>query len=488
MSMFNITILDLVQIVEGVLVFGDPSLSLFNIVNSKSFGVSMDSRSIQKNDIFFALVGEHFDGHHFLNDVIQKGASVCIVSQIPQDLNVNEFNSSAIIRVVDVKTSLAKLATYHRKIYGEKVHVVGVCGSNGKTTVKEMTAQILALEGNTIYSLGNLNNEIGCPLSVLKLLPENKFGVFEMGASAIGDIQKLSQIVQPQVSVITNISLEHPASFGNLENIAKGESEVLVALPEHGCAVLPADDNFYTFLKSRVPVNVRIISFGFSSEANVYVSWFSKWPASNLFHVIYRDENKNNISEFDCELPVQGQFNILNACAAIAVSLALNVSIENIQNGLRNFKPPKMRFQVYKLENRLDLINDAYNANPSSMKNSLQSFVDLYPDRKKCLVLGDMLELGEISRVEHYSLGEFIARLPIHKIILVGSQTKYIQQGMLDSFVSEEIVFHYSDKDAAFKVISHLLEPETAILFKGSRGMHLDILMDQLLKDQGVLS
>lgn len=495
-----LTIAEIIAATQGILVIGDPQTVVGQEPQAESdktdhaiqyqntlpnwppYGVSIDSRTLRRGDIFFAIIGDRFDGHRFINESVQKGASVCIVSHVPSTLNINLSNVTTIIKVKDTKKALADCAKYYKIKYGANSQTISISGSCGKTTVKEMIAQILSCAAPTIYSPGNYNNDIGCPLSLFSINPKYTYSVFEIGGSAKGDVKKLAEIVSPQVAVITNIKLEHTATFGTLEDIAEGESEVLPFLPDHGWAVLPFDDLFFTFLKSKTPKNTLLKSFGFSKNASVYISQFSTWPGPTQFTIIHQDSKGTILDQFECTLPVMGKFNILNACAAAATCFCLKIPAETIQKGLTRFSPPQMRFQLIHLDNNVVLVNDSYNANPGSMRSALESFVECFADKQRCVILGDMLELGEISNKEHYSLGNFLAGLPLSKVILYGPHSKFIAEGARNSMLDDRVMTHCTDKDALLLKIKSLLLPGTAILFKASRGMHLDELIKELSK------
>lgn len=451
-------------------------------------GLTIDSRKVNPGDVYIAIKGDKFDGHDFLNECVKKGAAVLIVSRTPANLNVHMAPISGIITVKDTKKALADLAGYYRQKYGSKMSVVGVCGSSGKTSVKEMTAQILGLAGPTVHSLGNYNNEIGCPLSLLRISPHHEFGVFEIGSSAVGEVKRLSAIVQPRVAIVTNILLEHTETFGTIEQIAEGESEIFSGLDSGGVAVIPRDDPHYDYLKSRVPQSCTIKSFGFSEDATVMIQDFSAWPGPLKFKLLHRDSGGKVLNSLNCTLPVIGRVNAINAAAAAAAALALGVQEYKIQQALAQYKPPGMRLQVYQLRGGITLVNDSYNANPGSMRSAIESLVESYPDRKKCLIVGDMLELGEISRKEHYELGKFIAQKPLTGVVAYGSQSRFIFDGAKDSMMNESSLSHCSDPETLFKKSESLLAPETVIFFKASRGMKLEQVIHRILEKYPAVS
>lgn len=467
------TLQEIVRATLGLLVIGDPRMNVGE-------GVSTDSRTLKRGDIFFALKGEKFDGHRYLDDVLKKGASLCVLSQIPGDLVISPSRLSALVKVRDTKRSLGDLAKFYRVKYGEKIKRVAIAGSSGKTTVKDMIAQILGRSAPTVYSLGNFNNEIGCPISVLRLDPSHVYGVFEIGASARGEVQRLSEIVSPRVAVITNIGLEHTETFGTLENIAEGEMEILSAIEEGGTAVLPAEDAFFDLMKKRLPEKVRVSSFGLTPKADVYAEDISTWPGPTQFTLVHKTGGVPE--KIPCKLPVPGRFNVLNAASASAAALALGIPGNVISEALSEFKPSPMRFEVISLRGDVTLVNDSYNANPGSARSSMEGFVESFSAKRLGLVLGDMLELGEISSREHENLGKFLAGFPFTSVFLFGAQSKFTLQGAKKALVDPKAVTHCPDKDALLGEIEKFLQPGTAVLFKASRGMRLEEIIKKIIE------
>ncbi len=479
--MLPITISEIVRSTEGTLVVGDPQ-------GIASNGLSINSKNIQPGVIFLAIRGEKFDGHNFVNECLANGADTLILSKTPQNLNINLFNLKGVVQVKDTRRALGDLAKYYRHKHGKGTRVVGISGSSGKTSVKEMTAQILALAGKTLSSPGNFNNEIGCPLAVLNLTDEHQYAVFEFGSSALGEVRRLAEIVRPDIAVVTNIFLEHTETFGTIDQIAEGESEIFSALAANGTAILPRDDAQFNFLKSKVPSSAKITSFGFSDNASVRITHFSAWPGPTKFRIVHQDDSGAVLSQIDCTLPVIGRVNALNAAAACAVAFSLDVDPRHIQKALAEYRPPGMRFQTLHFDNGLIVVNDSYNANPGSMRAAIDGFVESYPDRRRILVLGDMLELGEISRREHYELGKYVSQKPVDKIILYGSQSKLTFEGAKDSLMSEDNLSYCATEDVLVSEVESLLSPENVIFFKASRGMHLEKVVQGILEKHATIA
>jgi len=472
------TLSEIEQAAQGLLVVGNPQMEV-----GQGAKVSIDSRTLQQGDIFFALKGQKTDGHVHLEDSIKKGASLCVVSQISEDIIRRTPPSTAILKVKEPQRSLGDVAKFYREKYGAGTARVGIAGSCGKTTVKEMIASILKQAAETVASPGNFNNEIGCPLSIFGLKPSHVYGVFEIGASGRGEVGRLANILAPHAAVITNIRLEHTETFGTLQDIAEGEAEILQALESGGTAVLPREDPFFDFLAGKIPAEkrVKIMSFGFSSQAHVSAQDISAGPGPVKFVLVHRDNYGKTKAEIPCTLPVLGRFNVMNACAAAGAALALGVRSEKIAIGLKNFSLTPMRFEILRLKDDIVLVNDAYNSNPGSVRTSLEAFVEAFSNRRIVVVLGDMLELGEISRQEHESLGKFLTGFPLTQIILFGPQSKFIYEAAQKTLGNSKSVIHCEDKESLLKSVRQALQPATAMLFKASRGIHLEETIQKVM-------
>ncbi len=468
------TVSEITRATSGLLVIGDPKAAVS--------GISTDSRSVKNGDIFFAIKGEKFDGHAYLEDCIKRGASLCVVSQLPDRFAVSPSRFSAILKVKDTKRSLGDLARAYREKYGARTKRAGIVGSCGKTTVKDMLASIVHETAPSVSSLGNFNNDIGCPLSVLRLDPAHIYGVFEIGASARGEVQKLSEIVSPHVAIITNIRLEHTETFGSLEDIARGESEILSAILPGGTAVLPFEDEFFSFMKGRIPLDksIETVSFGLTEAANVHAADIVMWPGPVKFNMVRKDDHGKILAKIPCELPVMGKFNILNACAAGAGAFALGIPKEKIQAGLAKFKPSPMRFEILQLKDDVTIVNDTYNSNPGSVRSSVEAFVESFSNKRLCIVLGDMLELGEISTREHEEIGKFLAGFAVSNIFFYGPQSRFSYQSAKNAFVDKNAIKHCTDPADLLLSVEECIQPGTAVLFKASRGMHLEEIVKKI--------
>ncbi|MDR2426199.1 MAG: UDP-N-acetylmuramoyl-tripeptide--D-alanyl-D-alanine ligase [Endomicrobium sp.] len=445
---------DFIKAVNGKFLLGDPNLLI------KS--VSIDSRTIKKGQFYFALKGKNFDGHDFIKECIEREAGGIVYSKDDIDLTKSFPLFPSIIKVNDTLIALGELAKAYVKRC-KKAKVIGITGSNGKTTTKEILVSILKRRGKTICNKGNFNNRVGLPLSALNLQMDTEYAVFEMGTSLSGEIKILSDIISPDVAVITNIGYSHLKTFGSPIGVFKEKRALLDSVCADGFIVLNADDEILKNVSQKM--YSKVITFGFYGGADVYAHNITLWLDKPKFELYI-----NGVS-ISVTMPLKGRFNIANALAASAVAGGLGFSAEEIKDGIEAFVPPPMRMETVKTKSGVILINDAYNANPSSVKEALQSVCESYPDSDINLVFGDMLELGEKAEVYHGELGSFIDGLhKIHNIYLLGELSK----GMKNS-INKKPSYHVENK----KELLELLEKnsntaKTVYLFKGSRSMKLE--------------
>ena len=390
---------DIAQAVKGQLLGMDLSIS----------GVSIDTRSLTSGQLYVALEGQAFDGHDFIEQAAQAGAAAILVQRpcvtdLPQ------------IIVEDSRLALAELSGYWRR--GLPVKVAGVTGSNGKTTVKEMIAAILAGQGNTLFTRGNLNNDIGVPLTLLRLEAEHQYAVIEMGANHLGEIAYTSRYAMADVSVITNVGPAHIEGFGSLQGVARAKGEIIQTLPAHGVAVLNRDDEFFNFWRDLAGER-KTVSFGLNDQADV--------RAANIVAALKPDGFKTSFElsvgteSQTVTLNLAGEHNVKNALAAAAVCWEFAVSLANIKNGLEQIRPVTGRMQPLLGRMGNIVIDDTYNANPASLQAALAV---LDSSAQNWLVLGAFGELGADSNHIHWQMGEMIKAMPVQRLYAVGEQAR----------------------------------------------------------------
>ena len=416
-------------------------------------GVSIDTRMLQKGELYIALKGKNFDGHAFVDKAAQAGAVAVVVEQstathLPQ------------IIVEDTHLALAELAGFWRKQL--PVQVIGVTGSNGKTTVKEMLAAILATKGNTLYTQGNLNNDIGVPLTLCKMTESHLYAVVEMGANHAGEIAYTSRYAQADVALITNVGPAHIEGFGDIDGVAKSKGEIITSLSQAGVAVLNRDDAYY-HLWRRLAGDRKTVSFGLSNTADVYAENIVTSLSSEGFETSFT----LNLAEdsIAIKLSLAGEHNVKNAIAAAAASREFGFKLSDIKQGLEQVKPVIGRMQALLGRKGNTVIDDTYNANPASLKAALSALSD---QNKNWLILGAFGELGENSSAMHSEMGLMIKTMPIKRLFATGADTKYT----VESFGSAGEYFE--SQEQLIIALNQAVTGCETLLVKGSRSQKME--------------
>lgn len=429
--------------------------------NSGAFsGVSIDSRTIRNGELFVALKGQNFDGHDFLEAALEKGGGALVSAQ-----PATVFKGKCVIYVRDTLRAMQDLARYER--LRRKVIVIGVTGTNGKTTTKELIASVLGVRHSVLKSSGNLNNQIGLPLSLLRVRDKDEFAVMEMGASFRGDIKELCEIARPDYGVITNIGPGHLEGFGSLEMVRNTKLELFEAVKT---TVLNADDEFLMQGVSGKGQQ-NIITFGLENPADVYARDIRLEEGRSVFTLCLG--GKKNI---EMTLNVNGSFNIYNALAAAAVCDALGTEPADIKKGLEAFAGVPMRLELKTIRGAT-VISDVYNANPASMEEALKELARLRKKRA-IAVLGDMLELGLYAEEAHRRLGVRMSGLKVDIFIAAGPMMSKAAEEFSKKNNRGMVV---SDAVEAGRLLSEIAAEGDTILVKGSRGMNMDLAVDMLV-------
>ena len=440
--------------------------------------IATNSKTIKAGELFWAIEGGKFNGNDFVADALKKGAQGAVVSR---DFNLRAFSpEAALIRVESGLAALGRFAQAHRLNFS-KLQVVAVTGSNGKTTTKEMIGKVLSAQAPSFINPGNFNNEVGCPLSVLELKETYQYAVFELAARHKGDIGYLASIARPSVAVLTNVSSAHLETFGNVETIFETKSEILNGLSSGDSVIYYAEDSRLARLPSVRP-GFRYTSFGLSPSADVQGKIRAVMPQGLAMDIFYKAQAQGMV-----KLRMNGKIAALNALAAFACGLNLLIPVEKIIEALENFYPMAQRGETFELVNKLFqakhiVVNDAYNANPVSMKEGVLGFLEAYKEYPKIVVLGQMRELGK----EEFVLHEETARKIVTEgntllnsktaFVLVGGESARRMAGVLPGAVclSKE------------KVRDYLLEKLTkardscALYFKASRAEALETIIEEL--------
>jgi len=408
------TVREILKVVKGSSIVQRPASSVK--------GISIDSRTVKPGELFIPIKGPKFDGHKFIADALKKGAMV--------------------LEVKDGLQALQALAAYHRRKV--KIPVIGITGSVGKTTTKDMLASILAQEMPVLKNEENFNNEIGVPLTLLKLTKKHKAAVIEMAMQNLGEIELLARIAQPTISVVTNIGESHLEFLKTRKNIAKAKSEIFKFQTKKDFAVINADDEYFEHLADRVKEQgSRVKTFGILEKTDI---------SPNALQGI--------------KLPLPGEHNIYNALAAIAVAKILKLKKTSIKKGLETFRPSTNRMDVINRKDGVKIINDTYNASPQSMAAMLKllAAISRAPEERHIAVLGDMLELGKTAKAAHKRVLNLCNKLKINKVFTFGHLWP---QGS-------------HNKKNLIKTLKHFIRPHDIILVKGSRGMRMEEVVEAL--------
>ena len=430
--------------------------------------VSTDTRETCKNSLFVPLIGIHFDGHAFINDAYAKGASICLTERdIPLDDN---FSNKTLIRVENTLSALGKLAAWYRLRFTPLV--IGITGSSGKTTTKEMISLVLSKKYNVLKTQGNKNNEIGLPLTIFGLNEKHNAMVLEMGMNMPGEISRLSKIARPDAAVITNIGLAHVGRFGTKQSILKAKMEIMDGLSKNGTVFLNGDDILLHGLMGLI--DRQIVYFGIDENLDIIGTDIRvRGDEGITFQFQWQ------MSDFEVSLNVAGAHNVYNALAAVAVGLLNDISPDNIVDALAEYKPDDLRMNIRDVSG-IKIINDAYNANPQSMQAALDVLSIMDPGRRKIAVLGDMLELGDLSKQCHRDIGSYVAHKNIDMLISVGVYAEETVAGLRDSGTESVESVCFDNRDRATEFLLNQIQSEDIILVKGSRNMKMERIAEEI--------
>jgi len=488
--MIALSLADLVMATQGQLLL-DKSLSglVINNIVTDSRAFKTFTPTEQNNSAFLALKGINFDGHRFAEQVANDGCRLLIV-----DHQLSSIDSSRFVQLVvtDTRIALGQIAAYVKTKVAPKT--VGITGSSGKTTVKEMTASILSRLGKVLATEGNFNNDIGVPLTLLRLTNEHDFAVIEMGANHMGEIAYTSNLVKPDVAIINNIAAAHLEGFGDLCGVARAKGEIFSGLDESGIALYNQDTKYTNKWQWRL-VNKKVRTFSCAPTAN-------KDKADCYSSNIRLDKNgcasftlHTTQGQCDITLNIPGQHNVCNAVAAASIALVFEASLDDIRLGLAQMESVKGRLNLYQLNDTFKLIDDSYNANVESTKAAAQ-LLSSYPG-KKILILGDMGELGSEARSYHQEVGQYAASLPVDVLLSLG----VLSQSASDAFrlnksfptlssIDKEQSQHFNERSLLMEHLIEIIAPvltndtkkahELAILVKGSRSARMERVIEEI--------
>ncbi len=433
-----------------------------DITTPRVRGVSTDSRTVSEDSLFFAIRGENFDGHDFVEQALKKGATAAVVQDATR-YGPQLRSAGRLVEVDDVVVALGKLAAwYRRQIPAE---VVAVIGSNGKTTTKDLIGLVLSSCKPGKTAPASFNNAIGVPLTLLSVEPSDEFVVVELGTNHPGELQALARIARPDMAVVTSIGEEHLEGFGDIDGVAREEFSFLPAMPARNFVAV--SDQAAPYAPTVHGARANFVSFGFSESAQLRATDLRVDAAGQHFRINGR---------FEYQLPLLGRHNVSNALGAIAIGGRFRLEHGQIADAISRARPSPMRLQVQKI-GPVTLINDAYNANPASMRAALRALDEFHLAGRRVLVLGDMRELGDAATRCHRELGHEAGQSTAQVIICAGTWAKVVRDGATLSGGPSKRLYAYPSVEAMAHKIADLLEPGDVVLLKGSRGMGLERLL-----------
>lgn len=424
-------------------------------------GIVIDSRLVEKDFLFIATKGERVDGHDYIASAISKGAIAVICEEIPTSISI------PYIQVKDSLQALKDIATWYRMQLN--IPIVGITGSVGKTSTKEYVSSVLSQRYNVHKTIGNYNNEIGLPLTILQIRNEHEIAVLEMGISDFGEMHRLSRIAKPDYCILTNIGQSHLEQLGSRHGILKAKSEIFDFMSKDGKVILNGDDDMLASIHS--VKGITPIRYGLNTDNDIYadnITTKGLWGSSYEIHILHKSLTINT--------SIPGNHMILNALAAASIGWILGLTDKEIKNGIEQLQPVSGRNHVIK-HDKWTIIDDCYNANPISMKAAIDLLA--MADTRKVAILGDMGELGNNENELHREVGEYIASKEVNIIICVGMLSLYMYNGAIEkSTEASTTIFHFDNQDELIKHLPNLLREGDTILIKASHFMGFDSVVN----------
>lgn len=430
-------------------------------------GVSTDSRAVESGQLFVALSGPNFDGNEFAKAAIKAGASAILLREGGEEFSTLREEGVEIATHPDPLRALGDLAAWHRSRL--KMRVIGITGSCGKTSTKDILTQLLSACGTTVSSPNSYNNSVGVPLTLFDADESTDFAVVEIGTSGPGEIEALCRIARPEIGIVTNVGPSHLSGLGSIEGVAEEKSCLPASIPAEGAQILNADCRFHSFLAGRTAAPITTI--GVDSEADLRATDLLFHSGGTSFRVDGREISS----------PLLGTHNVHNLLSALAVVRALGFSIEAVLPAIERLEDSRRRMERHQLGN-VTVFDDTYNANPSSASAAVRVLAGLGGYERRVLVLGDMLELGELAAVLHHPVGMEAARAGLEMVIAVGELAKAAAAGALEGGLPGEAVIHLERAEEAAERVPDLIRPGDAVLVKASRALRLERVVDALLE------
>lgn len=466
--MKEILIKDILKITKGKLIIGKEDKICKNF--------SKDTRTIKNGDVYIGIKGENFDGNNLWEKALEAGADVVIIAGIKiEKEKLEQYNNKTIIKVKDTIIALGQIAKYKREMYD--IPIIAITGSVGKTSTKDIIANVIAQKYKTLKTEGNLNNHIGLPFTLLNL-DDHEVAVIEMGMNHLGEISYLSNIAKPTISIINNIGTSHIGNLGSRENILKAKLEILEGMKEKKIIINNDNDmlnKLYEYnLKNKSKIEIH--TFGIENKSEITATKINL--QENYSDFICKINNK----EIKIHVPIGGEHFVYNALCAISVGKILGITDEQIEKGIQTFQLTKKRMDIEILQKEIKIINDSYNASFESMQAAIKYLSSIKQERK-IAILGDMFELGKFTKELHEKIGEEVAKSNIEILMCLGKEAKNIVQGAKNGKMNKKNIYYFEDRKELLKTIKKEIKPKDVILFKASNGMKFFEIVEEFKKE-----
>jgi len=430
--------------------------------------ISTDSRELGVNTLFIPIIGESFDGHDFINELSVTGKIVCSLTMKEGYEETAADSGTVLIQCADTLSALGKIGKFHRDKF--KPVTLGITGTNGKTTTKELVYAVLSSVYKTHKNVKNYNNEIGVPFTLLQIDESHEAAVIEMGMNHTGEIERLSLMVSPDMGVITNVGAGHLEFLGSMENVAFAKSEIMKGMKKDSTLIVNRDTECFHIIKDIADDSgIKLFTFGLDDDADLQPDSFKLTAEKTI--VVYKNETVS--------VPLYGKHNVYNILAALAVAEILNIKISRAAEALSGFVNVGGRSEI--IDRGYTVINDTYNSNPLSSLFALESVCEVFTGKRKIAVLADMKELGESSCVYHVKVGEFVGARKFDLLLLFGEMAEYYEKGALFAGLSRSSVKIFDSKDEIAVYLKGYLRENDVVLVKGSRSMKMEDVVNRLI-------
>ena len=453
---------DILEITGGTLLQGDKEAICGEF--------AYDTRRMKENDVYIGLKADTIDGSEYWEEAFKKNGKIVIINNIKIDeSSLQEWPDRTIIVVENSLEALQKIAAYKRNLYGKDLKVIAITGSVGKTSTKDMVANVVAQKYKTLKTMGNYNNHIGLPLTLLHLI-DQEVAVVEMGMNHFGEIELLTNIAKPDIAIITNIGTSHIGNLGSRDNILKAKLEILDGMENKEIIINEDNDKLNEWHNKNLENKIlKIHSFGIENKSDVWASDIKLKENASEFVCHFIKEGKEET--FFVNVPVGGIHFIYNSLCATLVGILLGIEKEKIKNGIETFALTEKRMEVKKLKNGVTVINDAYNASYESIKASLSS-LDGYKEHRKVAVLGDVFELGDFAEEMHTKIGKAVSDSNVDVLVCSGENAKFIaEEANKNNVDNQKQIIYFEDKSEILKYLIDNTKSGDVILFKASNGM-----------------